>query len=633
MAPTPLPRPRVRPRALGRRLGAIAAALVLLAIGVEDSVTPVAAFAEPVPLPVSADPGIQLVDEQGHRDAHAESLAGDLAATTAGQAGHDHPAGPVATDGAALPGTVADSWSAPSTFRTSEGWYASPIHATLLPDGRVFFVGIARNSDPPESATMWRRVAWVFTVPALGAPIPASTTIQEIAEPVELSRVDTSAYYVNDDFYCMGATLTFDGRVVTAGGTRTVKLHDTGVEHTFGLPYETIFDGTTWVRQPGQMLGTGLLGQPTRWYPTLTRLPDRRTLVTGGLEVIIGPDNVGLSNRTVETYDTATGTRTLFSDLAQTPLAIQARDYAHAYVLPYASAPYDVMVLAEAGIPAFAEVDQPGAWVTGATRPGNGGSSASWGASSAMLPLRTPNGEWGYVNGAVLLASGDMHTPLEHQLDVYDPLFGWQASRDLVAPRHHPSTVLLPDSRTLIVNGHDMDGGGVSVQQAQYVDPATGFGVQAGTSASGVTRGYHSIALLLPDGRVLVGGGRDRDTKTSLEKPTFQIYTPDYLSRPRPVITAAPTTIGYGGLFGFGATGPAPTEVVLLALGSMTHSFDSNQRSIELPMGVVPGAPGAPSLVVAGGPADSHLAPPGDYLLVALDADRTPSEAEVVRLG
>jgi len=226
-----------------------------------------------------------------------------------------------------------------------------------------------------------------------------------------------------------------------------------------------------------------------------------------------------------------------------------------------------------------------------------------------------------------------MHTPFEQRVDVYDPLFGWRPSLDLGAPRHHPSTVELPDGRTLIVNGHDMDNGGTSVQQAQYVDPADGFSVEAGVATSGVTRGYHSIALLLPDGRVLVAGGRDRDTKTSLEKPTYQIYSPDYLSRTRPVITAAPTDVGYGALFGIGVVGPVPTEVVLLGLGSMTHSFDSNQRSIELPMGAVPGTTGGPTLVVAGAPADAHVAPPGHYLLVVLGPDRTPSAARVVHIG
>lgn len=46
----------------------------------------------------------------------------------------------------------------------------------------------------------------------------------------------------------------------------------------------------------------------------------------------------------------------------------------------------------------------------------------------------------------------------------------------------------------------------------------------------------------------------------------------------------------------------------------------------------MPGTAGAPTLVVAGAPVDSHIAPPGYYLLVVLSADRTPSAASVVRV-
>ena len=189
----------------------------------------------------------------------------------------------------------------------------------------------------------------------------------------------------------------------------------------------------------GRCWAPGSSGTPTRWYPTLTRLPDRRTLVTGGLEVIVGPDNVGFSNRTVETYDTDTGARTLFSNQAQTPTAIQARDYTHTFVLPYATAPYDLMVIGEPGDPGAHEHDHPGHLGTStAPGPATGATSTNWGTSSAMLPIRTPNGEWGYVNGAVLMASGDMHTPFEQRVDVVDPLFGWRASLDLGAPRAPP---------------------------------------------------------------------------------------------------------------------------------------------------------------------------------------------------
>ena len=67
-----------------------------------------------------------------------------------------------------------------------------------------------------------------------------------------------------------------------------------------------------------------------------------------------------------------------------------------------------------------------------------------------------------------------------------------------------------------------------------------------GSAASGEVRGYHNVALLLPDGRVFIAGGRSMgESGPEDEKPSFRYLYPPYLSPresppPRPVITAAP---------------------------------------------------------------------------------------------
>jgi hypothetical protein len=71
---------------------------------------------------------------------------------------------------------------------------------------------------------------------------------------------------------------------------------------------------------------------------------------------------------------------------------------------------------------------------------------------------------------------------------------------------------------------------------------------------------------------------------------------------------------------------------VLVGLGSMTHSFDANQRVVQLPVGQVQDLGGGSYRVIAGGPKDSHMAPPGQYMLFVLDANRVPSEAKIVRV-
>jgi hypothetical protein len=63
-------------------------------------------------------------------------------------------------------------------------------------------------------------------------------------------------------------------------------------------------------------------------------------------------------------------------------------------------------------------------------------------------------------------------------------------------------------------------------------------------------RGYHSNALLLPDGRVLVAGGGHPNPAGGAAEDNAEIYSPPYLFKGvRPVITNAPTRVNYGRAF------------------------------------------------------------------------------------
>jgi len=526
-------------------------------------------------------------------------------------------------------GSVADGWTSSTVLRTSDGWWVSPIQATLMSDGNtVLFVGIGRNADPPTPSTPARRETWTMTLQQLGSSMPASLTVNEVPEPVQYPANIVNGTYYSDDLFCSGETQTADGKIILAGGTRTTKNMTTGAGTIGGLPYEMSFDGTTMTRLAGNMAALGPLADANRWYPTLTRMANGQILVTSGYEQV-SPTPVPAG--TIETLDPTSGARTVFSTNA--PPQIVNRDYTHVFLLPYANAPNDLLMIGEASVPVEASSSKPGAFtVLPRGRPGWVSAGTNWGTSSAMLPIRATNGVWGYHNGSVITVSGNMGTPFEHNAAVFDPaVSAYLGSFDLVVPRHHPDAVDLPDGRILLVNGHDM-GGDARVQQAEYIDPSQSYSVGLGTATEGVVRGYHSVALLLPDGRVLVGGGRDQDTEASLEKPSFQYYLPDYLTKPRLVITSAPTTMAYGSLFGVTTTGPTPSEAVLIALGSQTHSFDENQREIQLPVGQVTTTNGT-STVIAGTPTDGHVAPPGYYMLFLLDANRVPSVAKIVHVG
>jgi galactose oxidase len=95
---------------------------------------------------------------------------------------------------------------------------------------------------------------------------------------------------------------------------------------------------------------------------------------------------------------------------------------------------------------------------------------------------------------------------------------------------------------------------------------------------------------------------------------------------PRPTITSAPATLGYGAGFFVGTAATNISAVTLVRLGSVTHAFDENQRFLKLTF-----QPTAGGLTVQA-PATANLAPPGHYMLFILDANGVPSVASIVKI-
>jgi YVTN family beta-propeller protein len=203
-------------------------------------------------------------------------------------------------------------------------------------------------------------------------------------------------------------------------------------------------------------------------------------------------------------------------------------------------------------------------------------------------------------------------------------------TQPLSSQRNWSNATILADGRVLATGGSEVRNELVGVNNsAEIWNPNTG---QWSRGAIGsIPRLYHSIALLLPDGSVLVGGGGNPGP---LFNNNIEIYYPPYLYdadggwAARPVIIGAPGFIDINEPFTVDiADGASISRVVLVKTGAVTHSFNMEQRFVELAFQ----SSGGPLTVQA--PTRATDAPPGYYLLFAFDQRGTPSIARIVRMG
>ena len=147
-----------------------------------------------------------------------------------------------------------------------------------------------------------------------------------------------------------------------------------------------------------------------------------------------------------------------------------------------------------------------------------------------------------------------------------------------------------------------------------------------------IPRNYHSVALLMPDGRVFTGGGGLCGAGCDTNHFDGQVFTPPYLldadgsPAARPVITTAPATAANGAKITV-KTDSAATSFAIIRMGTATHTVDTDQRRLSLTPTAVTGGY---QLTI---PSDAGVALPGYWMLFALNAKGVPSVAKVLKIG
>lgn len=441
-------------------------------------------------------------------------------------------------------------------------WPRQPVHATLLPNGKVLWWPSFDQGDNP---TVWD---------------PSTNT-------------NTSLPRAGANIFCSGHALLPTGQLLVTGGH---------VTNWVGLPNAYTYDPTerAWRRLPDMNHG--------RWYPTTTLLPNGDALVTSGWISTTAGVNVE-----PQVWRTAIGS---WRNLSSAHLALPF--YPFMFVAPNGN----VFCAGPSQRTRYLNTNGSGHWTFVANS--NFG-ARNWG--SAVM----------YDTGKVLLMGGSpcefyqsdclTHpTATAEVIDLGEASPVWTYTGSMVTgPRKLHNATLLPDGKVFVSGGIRDTAGPNSnttapAYQCEAWDPAAGTW-KAMASLTKI-RAYHSIALLLRDGRVLSAGGVSGGS-------TAEIYSPPYLFHgSRPTIASAPDNIGYGQSFFLDTPDAADiSKVTLISSSSVTHGFNMGQRMSR------------PSFVQATGglnvtaPSNPTLVPPGYYMLFVVNSNGVPSVAKMVHIN
>lgn len=450
-----------------------------------------------------------------------------------------------------------------------------PIHLHLLPNGKVLFWDRHADAGSPTADPtpyLWDPAA--PQAPPIAAAIPPGW-----------------------DVFCSGHALMADGRLFVAGG-HIVNFH--------GLPAAGIYDpaANSWTTVAPMNAG--------RWYPGVTALGN------GDLLVMAGTVSEGVTNPMSQIWQVASGT---WRDLTGAPSA-NPTDWPDFYPYAYLAQNGRVFVAGPQRMARYLDTTGTGVWSD---------------VANSSLIYRDYGTSAMYADGKVLIAGGNPRPvpggPLIYPsassevIDLNAPVPAWREVAPMAIGRRHHTATILANGEVLVTGGtsapgQDNEAGAVYFAELWNPDAETWTPVAGHTRY----RGYHSGAVLLPNGTVLIAGGGHPGATS---ETNGEIYSPPYLFRgSRPVITTAPSVVAYGQQFMVHTPdAPSITAATLIRLSSMTHGFNMNQRINRLTVAMSPGG------VLVTAPANANLCPPGHYMLFLLNGAGVPSEARIVQIS
>ncbi|MBJ7348172.1 MAG: DUF1929 domain-containing protein [Thermoleophilaceae bacterium] len=470
---------------------------------------------------------------------------------------------------------------------------AVPVFTALLPNGKILAWDWMLTADPSTHHHRdTRAMVW--------------DPVTQTAVRVDLVGPDGA------NLFCAGYTHLPNGDIFVAGG----NLDDlnTGIKNTYVFHWQTY----TWERGP-DMSGA-------RWYPSVAALSNGEELMVSG-----GPTFA-------EARETSGAIRQLSGIVTNS-----SRLY------PFLAPSVDGRVLYAGTEQQMSLLNTEG---TGGkepfgirdTTPRTYGSFSTLGGGKIIVNGGGSGDQRGATNtgSAINLTrgGGESATPAQGT-PTAAPI------ANMAYPRRQHYLTALPDGSVLAtggmgltpdpyVEGSELVNLNNPVKAAELFDPATDSWKTL-ASANRI-REYHSMASLLPDGRVITGGGGTCGVCITLgyEEKNFEIFTPPYLYKhdgsgtlaTRPTISSAPATADYDTQFSVSSPSAGSiTKVSLMRLGAATHSVDQGQRMVPLNFSANAG-----TLTVTA-PPNAYEAPPGYYMLFIVDDQGVPSVSTMLKLG
>ncbi|GAA5839666.1 hypothetical protein JCM9279_005134 [Rhodotorula babjevae] len=506
------------------------------------------------------------------------------------------------------------------------------------------------------------------------------TTPSGVVHPAWAGRYDlrsnefTPMDLISNSF-CAGGVVLGNGSWVNVGGNARVTTLGVGVAENAANPYGSQ-DGGKAVRMftpcgdDDCAWTDDVNAMPTasRWYPTVETLPTGDAIIIGG-ELYGSFVNTpqGLQNVPSVEYWPSRGAPVNVTFLEETmpvnlyPLAWLLSDgrlFMQATLLDYDSN-------VETRLPNMTHAQRP----------------YPAGAGTVMLPM-LPRDDYAQTitfAGGMTPERDDWNqnewniaeTPASTSLVAITPLADaptYADLDDLPEPRSMGNLVILPDKRVLMLNGAGKGSEGYGwdafaqpygqsyaqepVLRPAYLNVSQPPGSMWDTSlpASTIPRMYHSVATLLNDGSVWVGGSNPNVDVITPEnnasypfKTEFRVerFYPSYFDAPRPEPTGLPSTISFGGA-PFDLILPASSlgdvnldsdiSIMLMRFGFSTHVMNMGARALELQHSYSLGDDGAVTLHVAQLPPNPALFVAGPAVLFVV-VDGVPSIGHDLMVG